>query len=102
MRGWSGAPRGGSPIEPRTGKVLRSLFDRRSGADYDLADAPDRAEGERAIADAEGFVDAIGTWMLERRAERQRLRLPVPARRGVAGVGGAGGAESLAIRRGRR
>ncbi len=55
-------------LEPETGKVLRSLFDRRSGADYDLADAPDRAEGERAIADAEGFVDAIGAWMVDRRS----------------------------------
>jgi uncharacterized protein (UPF0332 family) len=55
-------------LGPESGKVLRSLFDRRSGADYDLADAPDRAEGERAIADAEGFVDAIGAWLIGRRS----------------------------------
>jgi uncharacterized protein (UPF0332 family) len=50
-------------MEPDAGKRLRSLFDRRSAADYDWIDPPSDVEAERAIADAEHVVGAVADWL---------------------------------------
>jgi uncharacterized protein (UPF0332 family) len=49
-------------IDPEAGRLLRSLFDRRSGADYDWVDAPSLRDSETAIGDAEQVVAAIASW----------------------------------------
>ena len=49
-------------LEPEAGRLLRSLFERRSRADYDL-DAVPTEEGPRAVIDAAYVVDAIATWL---------------------------------------
>jgi len=54
-------------LAPRDGRLLRSLFDRRAGADYDIDDEPSAQDAADAIADAEAVVDAIGTWLASRR-----------------------------------
>ena len=44
-----------------TGRLLRSLFDRRGQADYSPGAVPPE-EAEQAIVDAEQVVNAIATW----------------------------------------
>jgi uncharacterized protein len=50
-------------VEPQVGRLLRSLFDRRGGADYDWVDPPPEAEAEAAIRDAEEVVGAVEAWL---------------------------------------
>lgn len=52
-------------VDEQAGRLLRSLFERRSQADYDLAAVP-RTEAERAVADAELVVAAVERWLAER------------------------------------
>jgi uncharacterized protein (UPF0332 family) len=49
-------------LDPDAGRLLRSLFERRSRADCE-AEAVPQAEGSRAIGDAEFVVDAITAWL---------------------------------------
>jgi uncharacterized protein (UPF0332 family) len=49
-------------LDERAGRLLRSLFERRSQADYGLAGVPDD-EARRAVDDAETVVDAIEAWL---------------------------------------
>lgn len=51
-------------VDERAGRLLRSLFERRSQADYGLADVPDD-EARRAVRDAETVVELITLWLLE-------------------------------------
>jgi uncharacterized protein (UPF0332 family) len=49
-------------LEEETGRLLRSLFERRNSADYD--EAPFATEdAELAVRDAERFVDSVDSWM---------------------------------------
>jgi hypothetical protein len=45
-------------LDERAGRLLGSLFERRSQADYGLADVPDE-EARRAVDDAEAVVGII-------------------------------------------
>jgi uncharacterized protein (UPF0332 family) len=49
-------------LDPEAGRLLRSLFERRSRADYDLDTVP-ADESTRAVADAAIVVDAFAAWM---------------------------------------
>jgi uncharacterized protein (UPF0332 family) len=49
-------------LDERAGRLLRSLFERRSQADYGLADVPDE-EAHRAVDDAEAVVRTIAAWL---------------------------------------
>ena len=49
-------------LEPDVGRLLRSLFERRSRADYTIGDTPVE-EGTQAIADARAVVAALGRWI---------------------------------------
>ena len=49
-------------LEPDAGRLLRSLFERRSRADYTLGSTP-VDEATLAIADARSVVAALGRWM---------------------------------------
>ena len=49
-------------LDPQAGRLLRSLFERRSRADYDLDTVP-ADESTRAVADATLVVDAIAAWL---------------------------------------
>ena len=49
-------------LDPDAGRLLRSLFERRSRADYEGTAVP-REEGERAVSDAEFVVGTIDTWL---------------------------------------
>ena len=49
-------------LDDNAGRLLRSLFERRSQADYDLGEVP-VAEAERAVADARITVDAVEGWL---------------------------------------
>jgi uncharacterized protein (UPF0332 family) len=49
-------------LHPEAGRLLRSLFERRSRADYDLETVP-VVESTRAVTDATIVVDTIATWM---------------------------------------
>lgn len=49
-------------LQDETGRLLRSLFERRNEADYSGAEAPVE-ETAKAIKDAEQFVDAVETWI---------------------------------------
>lgn len=49
-------------LDPDAGRLLRSLFERRSRADYDLGAVP-RDEGPRAVVDVRVVVDAIAEWL---------------------------------------
>lgn len=49
-------------LKPEAGRLLRSLFERRSRADYDVGDTPAEEAG-RAVADATTVVDLIQNWM---------------------------------------
>lgn len=48
--------------DEQAGRLLRSLFERRSLADYRAGDVP-VAEARTAVADAHAVVDAVQTWM---------------------------------------
>lgn len=49
-------------VDEETGRVLRSLFERRNEADYGHVDVP-REEAERAVRDAELFVRDVAAWL---------------------------------------
>lgn len=49
-------------LDPQAGRLLRSLFDRRSQADYGLAEVP-QVEADRAADDAEHVVTLIDLWI---------------------------------------
>jgi len=49
-------------LDPNAGRHLRSLFERRSRADYDPAEVP-IAEAERALVDARLVVEVITAWL---------------------------------------
>ena len=49
-------------LEPDVGRLLRSLFERRSRADYTLGDTP-VDEATRALADAKSVAIALARWM---------------------------------------
>jgi uncharacterized protein (UPF0332 family) len=49
-------------MDERAGRLLRSLFDRRSQADCGLAEVPEH-EARRAVEDAEAVVDIIEAWL---------------------------------------
>jgi hypothetical protein len=49
-------------LDPNVGRLLRSLFERRSRADYELGDVP-AAEGRLAVADATTVVESIAAWL---------------------------------------
>ena len=51
-------------FDEATGRLLRSLFERRNEADYLSADAP-AEEADAAIRDAERFVDAVESWLAD-------------------------------------
>lgn len=48
-------------LDPEAGRLLRSLFERRSRADYETEAVP-LAEGRRAVSDATVVVEAIEVW----------------------------------------
>lgn len=52
-------------LDEQAGRLLRSLFERRSQADYELAPVP-AEEAARAVNDARLVVDAVGPWLTER------------------------------------
>lgn len=52
-------------LDPSSGRLLRSLFDRRGQADDSPEPVPDREAGA-AIADAEVVVAAIEAWLTTR------------------------------------
>jgi uncharacterized protein (UPF0332 family) len=49
-------------LDERMGRILRSLFEQRNGADYGEAEVS-RDDAELAIGDAEGFVNAVESWL---------------------------------------
>jgi len=49
-------------FEEATGRLLRSLFERRNQADYAPVEVP-AEEADSAIRDAERLVDAVEAWM---------------------------------------
>lgn len=53
-------------LEEEMGRILRSLFEQRNDVDYGAAVAS-REDAELGIRDAERFVEAVGTWLAERR-----------------------------------
>ena len=54
----------GGQLDEETGRLLRSLFERRYEADYSPADVP-REEADAAIGDAERVVSAVETWLTQ-------------------------------------
>lgn len=62
-------------LEPEAGRLLRSLFERRSRADYDLGRIP-QEEATRAVADATTVVDLIRSWIASVRAAGSPVRDP--------------------------
>lgn len=50
-------------LDPEAGRLLRSLFERRSRADYEAGPIPTE-EGTRALSDATFVVDAIAAWLI--------------------------------------
>ncbi|MGH8924126.1 MAG: HEPN domain-containing protein [Acidimicrobiia bacterium] len=56
----------GEGVDEQAGRLLRSLYDRRSHAEYDFGPVP-LEEAAQAIEDAETVVSVIGDW-LERRS----------------------------------
>jgi uncharacterized protein (UPF0332 family) len=51
-------------VDDKTGRVLRSLFEQRNTVDYGEAVAS-REDAERAIGDAQRFIDAVESWLAE-------------------------------------
>lgn len=58
-------------LDATSGRLLRSLFDRRAGADYDDADEPTSDDAQAAIRDAAFVVETVDRW-LQRRASGSR------------------------------
>jgi uncharacterized protein (UPF0332 family) len=56
----------GGQIDQNSGRLLRSLFERRNQADYAPVDVP-AEEAAAAIRDAERVVGAVETWLEQRR-----------------------------------
>lgn len=52
-------------LDEEMGRVLRSLFEQRNDVDYGEA-VPSRGDAERAIGDAQRFVDAADSWLAQR------------------------------------
>lgn len=55
-------------LDANAGRLLRSLFERRSRADYSLDDTP-AEEASRAVHDAEAVVAAINDWLTRDRRQ---------------------------------
>ncbi|HSF85141.1 MAG TPA: HEPN domain-containing protein [Acidimicrobiia bacterium] len=55
----------GEGVDERAGRLFRSLYDRRSHADYDLGPVPQEV-ADQAIEDAETVVGIIGNWLEQR------------------------------------
>jgi uncharacterized protein len=51
-------------LEEEIGRILRSLFEQRNQADYGEAVAS-RENAERAIRDAQRFIDAVESWLAD-------------------------------------
>jgi len=49
-------------VDEEAGRLLRSLFERRSQADYDVARVP-MEEARRAVTDATVIVETIDQWL---------------------------------------
>jgi hypothetical protein len=49
-------------LDERAGRLLRSLFERRTQADDGLAEVPDQ-EARRAVDDAAAVVEIIEAWL---------------------------------------
>lgn len=49
-------------LDVEAGRLLRSLFERRSQADYSIDDTPAK-EATRAVSDASAVVEAIQGWL---------------------------------------
>jgi uncharacterized protein (UPF0332 family) len=56
----------GGQLDEESGRLLRSLFERRNEADYSPVDVP-AEEADAAIRDAERVVNAVETWLAQRR-----------------------------------
>ena len=52
-------------LDERAGRLLRSLYDRRSAADYALSPVPPE-EATRAVDDAGGVADLVEEWLARR------------------------------------
>jgi uncharacterized protein (UPF0332 family) len=52
----------GEGVDERAGRLLRSLYDRRSHADYDLGPVPQEV-ADQAIEDAETVAGVISDWL---------------------------------------
>ncbi len=50
-------------LTQKEGRLLRSLFDRRAGADDDIDDEPSAQDASTAITDAQAVVDAVAEWL---------------------------------------
>jgi uncharacterized protein (UPF0332 family) len=55
----------GGDLEDQTGRLLRSLFERRNEADYSPVDVP-LEEADAAIRDADRVVRAVEVWLSRR------------------------------------
>jgi uncharacterized protein len=51
-------------LDEKIGRILRSLFEQRNDVDYGEAVAS-REDAERAIRDAERFVDTVASWLAD-------------------------------------
>lgn len=49
-------------LDAEAGRLLNSLFERRKTADYEFGEATTR-QADRAIEDAQRFVDAVAGWL---------------------------------------
>ena len=58
-------------LDASVGRLLRSLFDRRAGADYDETDQPRADDAKAAIADARHVIEAIDQWLDDNHGSRQ-------------------------------
>jgi uncharacterized protein (UPF0332 family) len=56
---------GGGELGEETGRLLRSLFERRNQADYSSAEVP-LEEADAAVLDAERVVRAVEVWLARR------------------------------------
>ena len=56
----------GGQVDQDSGRLLRSLFERRNQADYAPVDVP-AEEADAAIRDAEHVVSAVETWLEQHR-----------------------------------
>jgi uncharacterized protein (UPF0332 family) len=55
-------------LPEHVGRLLRSLFERRAAADYELLDVSD-AEAAAAITDADAAVTAVAEWLRTHRTD---------------------------------